>query len=237
MKKNLISAIALGVVILSAQSALAQNANVVFAGANAGRNISYGYIGGANALNGDIEKDGVLLRVGGGYGQYTYQTPAVTGGNVRGTINSADLMAGYQHNFELGRAVIYAGGTHENYDLNKPDNVNRVSGGKAGGKGQFELTLNLCEKLTAQNISNYSSPYHSYYSQTSLNWNFGQFSFGPEVAALGNTTFKQQRFGGTFSDINFFNIGKVYLGGGYLKSSGTLGNDGGYVSAGIASKF
>ncbi len=236
MKKIFATALSIGAFAIASDAALAQNSNAVFAGVNAGRNINYGYLGAATALNGNIEKDGVLLRVAGAYGQYTYQTPAVTGGGVRGQITSSDLMAGYQHNFGFGRATIYAGGTYENYDLNKGDNGNRVAGGKAGGKGQFELSLNLTKSLVFQNVSNYSSPYHSYWSQSYLGWDFGKFTFGPEVAFLGNTTFNQQRFGAQFANLDV-GIGKVYVGGGYLKSSGMLGNDGGYVSAGITSKF
>lgn len=236
MKKIFATALSFGALALSSSTALAENRNAVFTGINAGRNITYGYLGAVTALNGNINKDGSLLRVGGGYGRYTYDTSAVTGGKVRGEITGSDVMLGYQSKFALGHATIYGGGTYENYALNKADNSSRVAGGKSGVKTQFELTLNLCEKITAQNISNYSSPFHSYWSQTSLGYDFGNITFGPEIAFLGNTSFKQQRFGANFSNINV-GIGKIYLGGGYLKSSGMLGNDGGYVSAGFASKF
>ncbi len=93
MKKLFATALSISAFAIASDVALAQNSNAVFAGVNAGRNINYGYFGAATALNGNIEKDGALLRVSGGYGQYTYQTPAVIGGAVRGQVSTSDLMA------------------------------------------------------------------------------------------------------------------------------------------------
>jgi hypothetical protein len=58
------------VTLFVADLALAKEANVVFGGYSLGNDVSYGYLGGARALNGDLDKDGALLRVGGGYGKY-----------------------------------------------------------------------------------------------------------------------------------------------------------------------
>lgn len=236
MKKLIVTALSFGALTVASE-AFAHNSSIVFAGANSGRNIAYGYLGAATALNGNIEKNGVLLRASGAYGRYTYQTQAVTGGNVRGDLSTSDFMLGYQQNLDFGRLTVYGGGTHENQSLNKGDGSNRVVGGRNGVKGQIELTLKLTKNLVGENISNYSTPFHSYWSQTFVGYDFDKFTFGPEVALLGNTAFNQQRFGAKVGNISLCNNTKLYVSGGYLKSSGLLGNDGGYAAVGIASKF
>ena len=236
MKKTLASLLFVGSLLVLSKPAVAANKNAIFTGFNFGEDTSYIYLGGVSALNGDIEKDGALLRVGAGYGQYKYSAPAVEGNNVRGQVSSSDLMVGYQKNFTYGRIAFYAGGNYDNYKLNKNDEGNRVVGGKSGAKGQVELWLNPLQNLVLRNVTNYTSAYNSYWSQTFAGWNFGNFVFGPEVAFLGNRSYNQQRFGLGFSDIDL-GLGKLSLAGGYMKSSGKAADDGAYASVGFSSKF
>lgn len=222
---------------LSSQMASAANQNVVFGGYSFGEDVSYGYLGGATALSGDIEKDGVLLRVGGGLGKYNYSAPSAVGGAVTGQVSSVDLMVGYQQNFDYGRLATYLGANYDNYKLNKADNGNRVTGGKSGAKGQVELLLEPSKCITIQNVTSYTSAYNAYWSQTSIGHNFSKVTFGPEVAFLGNRSFNQQRVGGKFSKIKIA-LAELYLSAGYMKSSGvSSGDDGAYTSIGLSSKF
>ncbi len=156
----------------------------------------------ASAINGDIEKDSVLLRVGAGYGQYNYATPGVAENSVTGAVSSYDLMVGYQKYFSLGRVTAYTGANYDNYDLSPNDSANRVNGGKKGAKGQIELTLNPAKNISFNNISSYSTAYRNYWTRTILGLNCGNFIVGPEAIFLGNTSFNQKRFGLNFSEID-----------------------------------
>jgi hypothetical protein len=160
----------------------------------------------------------------------------VSDANVQGRVSSSDLMAGYQKYFNGGRLTVYGGGNYDDYSLNKPDNASRVGGGKFGAKGQIELFLTPTKDLVINNISNYTSAYHSYWSQTYVGWNFGKLVAGPEVAFLGNTAFRQQRFGLNLSNIDI-GLAKIYVAGGYMRSFGSIGDDGAYTSIGFSKQF
>jgi len=223
--------------IAFATNSQAADRNVVFAGYSFGEDNSYAYFGGATALNGNLDKNGLLLRVGGGYGQYNYSTPAVSTQHADGQVSSTDLMLGYSHHFNKSNFVtLYAGGNYDNYKLDQGDNGNRVAGGKAGGKVQFEAFLNPIKNISITNITNYTSVYNAYWTQTSVGYQFGKVTFGPEVAFLGNRAFNQQRFGARFSEIKLGAL-DLYVAGGYLKSSGKAGDDGAYTTIGFASRF
>jgi hypothetical protein len=236
MKKILAALLGSCFVFLNSAESFAANSNALFAGYNSGQNTSYSYLVGVKALNGDIEKDGLRLRVGGGYGRYSYTKTSVVGNSVTGQVSSGDLMTGYQKGFDIGHVTAYLGVNHDNYRLNREDPLNTVVGGKSGIKGQFEFLLNPFERVVVQNITNYTSAYHAYWSQTYLGWDFCKFVFGPEASFLGSRSFTQQRFGAKFSRVNIGPF-ESYLSGGYMKSSGFSGSDGAYTEIGLATKF
>jgi hypothetical protein len=232
--KNLLPKVILLVAIST--SANAATRNVVFGGASFGEDNSYYYLGGVSAVNGDLDRDDLLLRASVGYGKYNYRAPALVEEKESGQVSSTDLMVGYQKYFSTGRVSVFGGANYDDYRLHKNDPSNRVNGGKFGAKGQFELMLDLTKELTFNNISSYSSAYNSYWISNSVAWNFDKFSFGPEMIFIGNTSFDQQRIGGQFSRINFGSVA-LSLSGGYLKSAGKAGDDGYYTSIGLASRF
>lgn len=237
MKKLLITTLLVSGISIFSQSASAANSNLLFGGYSFGEDNSYTYFGGAKALNGDLEKDGALLRVGGGYGQYNYATPEASfGNNVRGEVSSADLMLGYNRHFTQGAVTLFAGGNYDNYKLNRGDNSNRVTGGKPGGKVQLEALFEPIKQISIINISNYTSVFNAYWSQTVIGYNFVNLTFGPEITFLGNRVFNQQKFGGRISNIKL-GIVNLYISGGFLKSSGLAGDEGAYTAIGFASKF
>lgn len=232
--KNLLPKIVLFLAI--ATSANAANRNLVYGGASFGEDNSYYYLGGVSAVNGDIDRDDLLLRASVGYGKYNYRAPALVDEKENGAVTSTDLMVGYQKYFSAGRVSIFGGGNYDDYRLHKNDPSNPVNGGKFGAKGQFELVLDVTKDLTFNNISSYSSAYHTYWIYNSVALNFNKFSFGPEMIFIGNRSFDQQRIGGQFSRIDL-GFAQLSLSGGYLKSAGKAGDDGYYTSIGLATKF
>lgn len=216
--------------------ALASEANLVFGGYSLGKDVSYGYLGAVRAINNDINKDGSLIRIGGGYGKYKYSAPSVSNSDVQGHVSSSDLMYGYQKFFDKGRITVFGGANYDDYNINKADNSNNVAGGKFGAKGQIEITLNPVKNIVLSNISSYTSAYNSYWSQSYIGYDFGKFVFGPEAAFLGNRAFNQQRFGGNISNIDL-KFAKLYFAAGYMRSFGNFGDDGAYTTVGLSSQF
>jgi len=243
MKKILSLTIKTVFLIALSGNALAANtdndlapSNVVFTGLTVGEDNSYAYLGGATAVNGDIDKDDVLIRASAGYGQYNYRAPALVDEKENGQITSTDLMLGYQKHFSGGRATVFGGANYDDHRLHKGDSGNRVAGGKAGAKAQFELLLEPSDKFHFNHIASYSSAYNSYWISNFLGWNCDDFSFGPEVTFLGNRAFNQQKIGVGFGKINIQSV-SLFLSAGYMKSSGKAGDEGAYTSIGISTRF
>lgn len=223
--------------LLLSKNVFATEANSVFGGYSSGAGYNYGYLGGARALSGDIDKDGALLRVGAGFGTYKYKVQSLPRNGAEGKVGTGDLMAGYQKFFEKGRVTFYGGVSYGDYHLNENDNFNKAAGSAVGAKGQLELFLEPVKNLLVENISSYDSVYNTYWSQTFVGWHFAKFAVGPEVAFLGNRAFDQQRAGLKFSDINLSHFAKMYVSAGYMKSTGSMGSDGVYGSVGLSRKF
>ncbi len=238
MKKifTVILQIALLTAIAQNVSASDKNANMIFAGFSAGEDNNYGFVGAVHAVNGDINKDGVLLRVSAGQGKYNYATVASTTNSVDGTITSSDLMLGYQDYFSKGHVTLYLGGNYDNYYLSPDDVNNHVIGGKAGAKGQLEFAYDVAKDVALNHITSYSTAFHSYWTRTDIALDCGHFAVGPEFIFLGNDAFNQQRQGLAITKMNFTYF-EAAISGGYMKSSGKAGDDGYYATIFLAKKF
>jgi len=237
MKKTL-GIVTLGLAVLTSSLAYAKDSSVVFGGGSVGQDTAYGYLGAVTAINGNIDRNGFLARVSGGYGSYKYDSTTFTR-NVDGNFGTADVMAGYQQILDMGHVAGYVGYTYEDHNLSPKDVGNEVRGGKSGAKAQVELDLNLDPHMVLKNVSNYSTPFDSYWTQTYVGWKCpkGKLSVGPEIAFLGNDEFDQQRYGIRVDDIKIIKKTQLYVSGGYLKAEGLGSNDGAYGSIGFSSKF
>jgi hypothetical protein len=236
MKKILKIASAIAMISAFSANAGAASSNAVFGGYSFGEDNQFAYLGGVTALNDNIDSDGFLLRSAVGYGKYNYATQAVANNHVNGDVSAVDLMLGYQKFSGQSSVALYVGGNYDDYDLDQNDPYNSVSDGKFGGKAQLEFSLALAQNIRLTNVSNYTSVFNAYYTQSDLSYNFGSFAFGPQAIFLGNKEFDQQRFGATISQIDFKYF-IAYISGGYLKSAGLAGDDGAYTAIGFSTKF
>jgi hypothetical protein len=193
MKKLLLStALATGTMVMAAMPAHAES-NTVWTGVSVMEDSYYAYIGGVKAFNGDLDKDGILIRGSFGFGAYQYDTVAVAGGEVEADQLSGDLMIGYQWVGDSDRFAIYVGGSVEDHDLEQKDPNN---GGSEGGlKVQADGYLDLMPNVKLSGLGSYSTAFETYYTNASLTYDFGMFEFGPEAGFLGNKGFNQNRYG------------------------------------------
>ena len=127
-------AAACGAMLISLSAAAdTPQAHEVAAGFDAAPQSLYWYSEAISALNRDMGKDGVLLRVYGSVAVYEYAATA-GGGTIDGTLWQLDLMPGYQW---VRGAVTFGGFVGVDYQqsqLSPPDPTNAVRGTATGLK-------------------------------------------------------------------------------------------------------
>eukprot|EP00439_Symbiodinium_sp_Y106_P090063 s1_g2599.t1 len=184
------------------------NGNVAWAGVNFTDDSIYYFIGGMMDFDGDLGTSGGVLRAHIAGGQYDYTNGNVAGNNVDGDQYSLDLLVGYRMVDENQTVAIYAGVAAEDHDLSPNDTSNNVNGDEYGAKILLDTNFNTKGDLGIDFNASYSTVFDTYYSSLTLPYRFDGFSIGPEVVALGNEQFDQQRFGAAASiDIGGFKLG------------------------------
>lgn len=228
-------------VALSSAAAHAESTQI-FTGGSFLKDSSYGYLGAVTALNGNIGRDGYLLRASGGYGKYTYDRGLLTS-DVDGRVKQGDLMVGYQKFFAApsvlskgGRITGYIGGDLQDHNLSPSDIRNKVSGNEAGAKAALELLFNFTDTISAEAMGSYSTAFETYWSRGRLGYHCPKATFGPEVSFLGNESFDQQRIGAYIADIALTQSVSLGVAGGYAHAS-RLGDDSGYGDVSLSINF
>jgi hypothetical protein len=233
--KKLLAAFAAGM-MLSSAAAKAESLSV-WTGADVAPNSYFAYLGGVAALSGQaIEReDGFLFRFGGGYGEYHYDTVAVSTGRVDANLTAGELMLGYSFFFANGSLGVYMGGNAERHDASPVDSGNSVRGTAGGLKGSADLKLTPMQNVSLGASGSYSSAFDSYWTHLDAGYDFGPFSFGPEATFLGNEGFNQSRFGAAISNVDIgFAMLRLY--GGYAENR-SRGADGFYAGFGLGADF
>ncbi len=225
---------ALPVALVLASSSANAAGSQVFTGVSFTEDSYYSYLGGVTALNGDLHRDGVLLRASGAWGEYSYSRTGNT--DVDGDITAGDLMIGYHAFMGKNCATLFVGGDYQNHDLSPNDTLNRVNGSELGLKAQAEVSLSVTDNVGLDLIGSYSGAYNTYWSRAQLGYNLGNVTVGPEVAALGSESYDQQRYGVFVKDIA---IGSAKLGAsaGYVNSERRAADDGAYGEVGLSFAF
>ena len=212
--------------------------NMVFGGASVAEDSTFGYLGAVHAMNGDLSKQGVLLRGLLSYGEYNYDTTAVVGGNVDGQATGAELGVGYQWVNPGSRFSLYAGIDHQDHDLSPNDASNKVDGGETGGAVQAEFET-LGSPWYGGLIGKYSSTYETYWVRGRVGYAFGSMIVGPEVVLGGNEEYDEKRYG-LFLNVPVSTSVSVSVSAGHYKAEGDSAirdQSGGYVGLNISSQF
>ena len=165
---------------------------VIVSGADMTRNADEAYTGAYYAFNGDLSREGFILRLFGTRGFYDYRTIDNDGNYWQG-----DLMVGYQ--WVRGRVDVgvYVGVDYQHYDTAVPDPFNKLNGSETGFKVAFDLESNdrSNSPLYVALNGSYSTAFDTYYVLGRVGRTFGRFTVGPEAWALGDITGDAQRLG------------------------------------------
>ena len=208
------AALGLAVVIALSSSATAHEPPVLFdgmppfawyessTGADATRASYTLYSSATVTLWRDVRTDGMRLRIGGGYGAYSYASPRWVSPTARAVLNFdgrqafSDVMLGYHASVGPWLAKIYIGGTYERHDITPFDQENSVQGAKLGVKAALETWLRIGDTGFLQTDTSWSPVFSGYNARARLGWRLSPaFSVGPEVAVMGNATYDAGRAG------------------------------------------
>lgn len=204
------------------------------------------YTGLFYALNGDLDRDGIVLRMHGSYGDFDYRTGA---GKIDGDYWQGDVMLGYQwvrSGFDFG---VYVGVDYQDYDLSPDDPTSDLRGDEVGFKVALDLESNGNDNSPFYLAirGDYSTAFDSYYALARVGYDLGRFTVGPEGWLLGDESGDAQRLGG-FLKLDLPELGTVsselLLSAGYQfvddsnkKKGGNFGEEGAYATINFKTAF
>jgi hypothetical protein len=218
------------------QSSQTKPSTAVFVGGDLGPNSQVVFAGAVLALNGDLTRDGVLLRALGVYGWYDYRAAV---GDVDGQFSLFDAMIGYQVVKRDVRIAGYIGIEHQDHSLSPFDPTNSVVGGETGLKLAGDITMGYGQPWYLNLTGSYSFAFDTYWSRLRIGQKFGQFTVGPEGLLFGNERFDAQRLG-IFLGARLDGTPMEFTisGGHHFEDGGVFGNrDGAYGSLHLGVAF
>lgn len=208
----------------------------LFGGVAASPDAIYGYAGATYALNQDLQRDGFLLRVDGGDGEYSYLRTIALRQNV--SFQNGDFAVGYQSYFNGIRVSGYLGANIESNNNTDPSAV--VEGTKWGIKGQADIYAPLGRSFFAYVLGSYSTVWSNYLIMGKLGYRLTDaVSIGPELMGLGNVSWDSVRTG-PFISYSLTARTDLIVSGGYswdTRAQGIFRENGAYGSLYVSTKF
>ena len=233
--------------LLTPSAARAEETNgfVTFSGHDWAKDSHYMYQGIVAAINRDLSKDGVVVRVFGGIADYSYELdPNI----IDGKGYQADILVGYQRVEGPLNASFYAGFDYQHQKLKPDDPENPVNGTDVGFKVLGEISSPNDAPMYVSVTGSYSTAFETYWNRAVVMFDFGRFKAGPEGVMFGNEGFSAKRIGGTATfDVNllpslpvsvYVNAGRQIVDEddpGAIASS--AGGTGAYVGFGFSTSF
>jgi Cellulose biosynthesis protein BcsS len=157
---------------------------------------------------GALDLDGLRLRLGSGYGKYTYETLPPTHDDCRygkgdgknsaihGRVSFVDILAGYQVSYGRLTAKGFAGWAMDEQSLSPRDICNASSGRESGFKAVVETWTNITPKIWLSLDGSWAQAHRAYSAQARLGYRLmPELSIGIEGTALGNVAGEQLRPG------------------------------------------
>lgn len=216
---------------------------VVFTGGDVAHDAFSFHAGVIKSLNGDLGKDGVMLRALGVYVDYEYDTDFGQGRiGIDGDAGIFDLMLGYQW-FHPGhhRVAVYIGAEYQHHDLSPDDPFNDVNGTEWGFKVAGEFETDSSSHLYVNLLGSYSTAYDTYWTRGRVGTRLDRFVLGVEGVLHGNDGYDAQRLGGFLNIPLGIHYGILSVSSGYQwadeDSAGFGGGSGAYGSAGVSFAF
>jgi hypothetical protein len=172
---------------------------VYFSGVDVAEGSTYTYSGVIVAWNGDLARDGVLVRAYGSWVGYDRDPGDGTGWQ-------GDAMIGYRFTRGPVWGSIFIGVDVQDYDLDPDDPTERVRGSETGFKVAGDLSTAFGSPVYASIAGNYSTAFDSFWVRGRLGLYRSRVTWGAEASAFGNIDYEAQRLGGfvTLHDLNPF---------------------------------
>lgn len=170
------------------------NSVVTFSGYDQARDSTYFFQGVQVALNGDIGRDGLMLRAYGSQVDYDYNNGATP---THGVGRQGELMIGYKASRGTVWGAAFIGLDYQEHKLTPNDPTNVVRGSEVGLKVSGDLANLRNEGPLYFSLSSmYSTAFESYWARARVGGNVNRLTIGPEFIALGNKGFEATRLGG-----------------------------------------
>lgn len=213
-------------------------AHEVAAGFDAAPQSLYWYSESIAALNHDMAKDGLRLRVSGGLAVYQYAAPDDSGGNIDGQLWQFDFMPGYQIVRGAHSIGGYVGADLQDSELDPDDPTNPVRGTAAGFKvaGNYDFGDDK-RPFEASLVGEYSTAFETYYAELRVGARvIDKLFIGPAAEMDGQTGYESWRLGG-YGRYEFELSGGATLDVGLAAGHQFVGGDGSAGPAGGAGTF
>jgi len=179
------------------------------------QNSRFADVNGTFAPTGSLNQSGARLRVDGVAGTYSYQSTE-TGGTVHGAQESGAALAGYEWIDPETSVAVYAGGDFRHDTLSIPDPSNPVIGSSFGLKASGEFNTRPTASTDVSGYASYETNKSAYFTRLRAGYLIAPNLYaGPEVAALGDAFFNQERVGLYLGGMKFGNV-RFALASGYL---------------------
>lgn len=195
------------------------------------------YAGAVVAFNGDLSKNGYLVRINASGTNYDYDTTAIPQG-VSGSAKRLEVGIGHQWIEKHSRVSFYIGGDHQVHDLSPDDTANLSRGTENGLAVQLEAS-NDNSPYDLSMIASYSNSNDTYFTRVRGGSSMGSNTVGLEGALSGSESYAEKRIGaylsvpyGGHTAINF-SLGKSDSEG----KNSIQNTEGLYLQLGISDQF
>jgi hypothetical protein len=188
---------------------------LLFSGVDLWRNGAFAH-GGILWSPGGLGREGFTLKLLLAGGTYYYD---VGGSSVKGLLRLASIMPGWRIKQDRLEIVVFAGADVQEHSLGPDDLGNRLRGIHYGVRFGGDLWLQPTDRLMAAGSFSVSSIAWQYFTRAQLGLLVPGIGWlGPEYHAIGDTSYRQQRWGIHLTGFRTFMF-EWSLGAGYLTDS------------------
>jgi len=200
------------------------------AGVSAGDDSTYAYVGGVIPTNGDLSKDGYLIRLWAFGQEFEYERTTLSDVDADG--GGFEIAIGHQWKRQDTDFTVYLGLVDRNLDTSPEDPLSKADGHSTGVKLQVELTHELTSQWNFNGMASYVGGDDFDDSWLRLRaghkWK-GNMRVGPELTHVNGPDYDNTRLGAYVSGIA--------LGSVNLDLSGGAEEHGGYIGVSFSKVF
>lgn len=184
-----------GILVALPQAKAADDRTGVLVGVDARAKSWYGYAGVTQHFGQHPYGDGIIARVVGFGGQYSYRTTAVAQGRIDSDYSAVEALVGYQKVYSALTLRAYAGAEYEGHDLSPSNSFDGNSGSHFGAKFRIDAETDFAAPNYGNLIATYGTARDRYWVRARAGRDFSGFVVGPELLATGDRYAHEERYG------------------------------------------